>query len=246
MTTSNQKNTELEQLESFLRFLGIKDYQLIDKKNESPDFILMIEGEKIGVEVTEIYRKYTNGNSAKVESDLPKIVEGAVRLYNEKKGLPCSFGVGFYGEKAVTRKKDVIKELGEFLYQLSVDNLNINDSEIKEIKPDINKFPLLSIVSSIHVKKINNTVSSGFTTSIFGAVNMEGNELRGTIESKAKKINKYKERCETIWLLIVLPSMVLSGDFCLSNYDVNIDNNGFDAVYILDQYREQIKCVKQA
>lgn len=245
MTTVEQKNKEMEQLKILLRHLNIKNYHLIDKNNESPDFILTIEAEKIGVEVTEIYRKYTNGNSAKLESDLPKVVKGAVRLYNEKKGLPCSFAIGFDGEKPITRKRDVTQELGKFLYH-SIESLNINDSEIKEIKPDINQFPLLSNVRLIHVQKINNTVSSGSTFSTFGSVDVENNELRKTIESKAKKINKYKERCETIWLLMVLPIMNLSGDLCLPNYDVNIDNNDFDAVYILDQYREQIKRVKQA
>ncbi|VAW74316.1 hypothetical protein MNBD_GAMMA15-2612 [hydrothermal vent metagenome] len=246
MTTSKQKRVELEQLEKALTLLNIDDYVVLDKENESPDFIIKVGSETVGVEVTEVYRKYTNGNSAKTESDLPVIIEEAIKLYNQSGGAPYAFGFGFNGEAAVAQRNNVIKELGEFLYQYSVNNLVDDDIGIQEIKIDTNKFPLLAIVNSIHAKITNKPVAVAFTVSSFGSEEIDKDTIRSVILSKAKKVTGYKQRCKAIWLLIVLPSMALSGDFFLSDEKINIQINGFDAVYVIDNYRDQIQCVNQA
>ncbi len=241
MTTSNQKKNELEQLKKLLVLLHINNY--VVEEMESPDFIVNIGGENIGVEVTELYRDFANGNSAKTESDLPRIVEGAVKLYNKKGGIPYSFVISFNGEAAVARRNDVYKELGECLYQYSVNYLGDDNFANKEIAPDVNQFPSLTIVNSIHAQKINKT-SVGIVVSSFSTVDVKRDLITSTIASKAEKLNEYRKQCKTIWLLVVLQRMALSGDFRLTDEYMNIESSGFDAVYVLDHYRDQIQCIR--
>jgi len=88
MTTSLQKDMELAQLEKALNLGGINDYSILDKDGESPDFLIDLAGERIGVEVTSIYRELNGEKSAKTESDLPVITEEAVKAYNAQGGAP--------------------------------------------------------------------------------------------------------------------------------------------------------------
>jgi len=101
VTTNNQKERELVQLKKAFRLLEITNYEVIDSENESPDFLVNIDGNLIGIEVTEIYREFVDGNAAKTESDLGIIVEEAIKIYNEKKGVSFSFSFGFNGNIAV-------------------------------------------------------------------------------------------------------------------------------------------------
>jgi hypothetical protein len=245
MTTNNQKQKEMEQLEKALTLLE-KKYVILDKENESPDFIVKIKNKQVGIEITELYREFTNGNSAKIESDLPIIIEESIKYYNKKDGIPYLFAVMFNGEVSPERRKDVIKQLGEFLYQYSCEYLVDNDLYIKEIVVDVKKFPLLSIINGIHAQQINHTEAMGLPVSGFGSNNVTESNLQSIIKSKAKKLSAYRERCEIIWLLIVLPVIKLSGDYCLPAKVFNVESNGFDAVYVLDHYREQVQCISQA
>lgn len=237
---------ELEQLQKALTLLNIKDYIVLDKENESPDFIVKIGCKNVGIEVTEVYREFAEGNSAKTESDLPTIVEEAIQLYNENGGIPYAFVFAFNGEESVVRRKDFIKELSEFLYKYVANNLANGNRDIIEISPDVNQFPLLAILNRIHAQKINNAVAVGSTVSGYGTVNIHKNIITSVISSKEKKLNEYRERCKTIWLLIVLPSMTLSSDFSLSDERIYVESTGFDAMYVLDHYRDKIQCINQA
>jgi hypothetical protein len=246
MTIRRQKDIELAQLEKTLKLLDIRQYEIIDKDNESPDFILKINGQSVGIEVTEIYRKLGASNSAKTESDLPIIVEESIKIYNKKGGTPFVFGISFNGKAAVENRKSVCRDLGEFLYGYSKNFLQNHSLEIQNIVIDREKHPSLDLISAIFAKATENSSAVGFTVSGFDSVPVENTALESTVHKKLALLPTYRQKCEIIWLLITLPSMKLSADLRLPDTELTSQHNGFDAIYVLDDYRSQVRSIKQA
>lgn len=244
MRTSHQKERELEQLEKAFKILGIT-YEIIEKDKESPDFIVKIDGQFIGVEITEFYRDLGYGKSAKTESDLPIIVEESMKIYNQKKGIPFTFGVGFNGTVAVKNRSDISRDLAEFLFE-QTKQLSSQSYELHNIIPDKIKYPSLHIINSIIAKRIDNENAVGFLTSSFNSIQVELNVLEFVIQKKTALLSSYRQRCDIIWLLIILPSMKLAGDFILPDAGFTIRYEEFDAIYILDDYQDKIQHINKA
>ncbi|WP_333878362.1 hypothetical protein [Methylobacter sp.] len=245
MTISQQKDIELAQLKKAFKLIGITSYEVVDKDKESPDFIVNIDGQSVGVEVTEVYRDLGIYNSAKTESDLTFIVEKAIKIYNEKGGEPFVFGVGFNGNVTVEKRKIVYRGLGEFLYDQSKLFLIDRLYEIHNIIPDKNKYPSLHMINSIVAQRTDSVNAVGFTVSSFDSIQVERCALESAIQKKVILLPKYRQRCEIIWLLITLPSMKLTGNFILPDTEFTCQYNDFNAMYVLDEYRNKIQCINQ-
>lgn len=246
MTKNKQKIRELEQLKKAFNLLGIRSYEILEN-NESPDFIVKINDQNIGVEVTEIYRELDRGKSSKTESDLPKIVEESINIYNNKKGKPFSFGFGFNGNVAVNNRRDISRNIGEFLLEQSNKISNKYHCFYKFI-PDKNKYPSLHIIKFIcaqGTQGIDNKNSVGFVTSVFDSIQVEHSSLESAIHKKNSLVPRYRQRCDVIWLLITLPTMNLSGDLTLPDKEFTSQYTSFNAIYLLDDYRDEIKCINQ-
>ena len=243
MTTDWQKEQELAHLEKALYLYGIKNYFLIDKSGESPDFLVNIEGEIIGIEVTRIYRDFDNGNSAKAQSDLPFITEEAVTIYNRKGGIPLVFGFGYDGNVAVKCRKGIAEKLGIFLYEYTKDNFPRGIDTIHQIHLNQTSDKSLSFITSVFAQPTSNSTSVGFTASGFGSIQIAISAIETVVRKKEALLSKYLERCDKVRLLIVLPTMTLAGDLRLQgNGDFRLSHK-FDAVYVLDEYRSQIHII---
>lgn len=246
MTTEEQKKSELVHLKKALNLLGITDYSIIDKDNESPDFLIEIAGNKIGVEVTCLFRDLGNGNSAKVQADLPKIAEESVEIYNTKNGIPLIFAFGINGKVAPSNSRKVVAwNLACFLYEYTNKNFQRGvdqNQDIKLEKADKERFPFLNFVM---VQATDKSKSFGFVVSGFNTVSVVESRLEETLRKKEVLIPKYRERCSKIWLLVTLPSMKLAADYTLQDGRSIEMPNQFDAVYVLDEYRDKIQIIKR-
>jgi len=246
MTTNTQKKSELAHLEKALKLLGIKDYSVIDKDGEKPDFIVEINGEVIGVEVTGIYRDLVDGNSAKTQSDLPTITEEAVRIYNDNGGIPLVFGFSFNGKVAVKNRKKTARKIGLFLCEYTKKHFPKGIDTIQQINVNQKNDKSFSLVSSIFVQPTDNASAVGFTVSGFNSISAQDSILEKAVRIKEARLQKYKERCSKIWLLIILPSMQLAADFKLQNKRSVTIAHKFDAAYVLDDYRNQVQRIEKA
>lgn len=245
MTTIQQKDRELKQLDQAFTLLGITNYKILEKDKESPDFIVRMDSQDIGVEVTEHYRDLGDAKSAKTQSDLPKIVKEAIEKYNQKEGEPMAFGFAFNGNIAVKNRKSIACELGQFLYEHYEHSkpLPNQSSKVDSIIPDKIKYPSLRIIHSICAKRIDDTNAVGFITSVFDSIQVEQSALESRIQEKAVLLSKYRQRCDIIWLLITLPSMMLAGDLLPDKKFTN-QYKDFDAIYVLDEYQARIQRLK--
>ena len=169
MTAHQQKESELAHLENALQLLRFSSYLVSDKDGESPDFLIEIDGQEIGVEVTSVYRNLGNSNSAKTQSDLPVIVENAVKIYNRKGGIPLVFGFSFDGKSDVNSRTEFSQMLGDFLYEYISEHFPDGIRIIQEI--NIN---LPSLSCSVFAQPTDQTTSVGFTVSGFDSKQING------------------------------------------------------------------------
>lgn len=241
MTTNRQKELELAHLEKALKLDGVRNYSIIDKDGESPDFLINIAREIIGIEVTSIYRDFDDGNSAKVQSDLPIITEEAVKAYNDKGGIPLVFGFSYDGKVAVSSRKSIAQKLGVFLYEYTKKNFSSGIDTIQQINVKQESDESFSLVSSVFAQPTDHATAVGFTVSGFDSVPVVDSMIEEAVRKKEILLPKYLQRCKKIWLLIVLPTMNLAGDLRMQeNKNITL-NHSFDAVYVLDDYRSQLK-----
>jgi len=245
MTTNTKKESELAHLEKALKLLGIKDYSVIDKDGESPDFIIEINGEIIGVEVTGIYRNLVDGNSAKTQSDLPTITDEAVRIYNDNGGIPLVFGFSFNGKVAVKNRKVTAQKIGLFLCKYTKKHFPKGIDTIQQINVNQDNDGF-SLVSSVFAQPTDSATAVGFTVSGFDSISVQDSVLEKALRKKETLLQKYKKRCNKIWLLIALPSMQLAADFKLQNKRSVTIAHKFDAAYVLDDYRNQVQSIEKA
>jgi len=243
MTTNTQKKSELAHLEKALKLLGIKDYSIIDKNGESPDFIIKINGEVIGVEVTGVYRDLVDGNSAKTQSDLPTITKEAVRIYNDKGGVPLVFCFSFNGNEAVRNRSETAQKIGLFLYKYTKKHFPKGINTIQQININKKNDVSLSLVTSVFAQPTDNATAVGFTVSGFNSISAEDSILEKAVRKKEALLQKYKERCSKIWLLITLPSMELAADLRLQDKESITLTHKFDAAYVLDDHRNQVQSI---
>lgn len=238
--TVNQqkKKSELAHLEMALQLLRFS-YLVTDKDGESPDFLIEIDGQEIGVEVTSVYRNLGNGNSAKTQSALPGIGENAVKIYNRKGGIPLVFGFSFDGVSDINRYTESSQMLGDFLYEYISEHFPHGIPSSQEIN-----IKLPSLACSVFAQSTDQTTSvEGFTVSGFDSMQASSFVIREAIRKKEKLLAKYKNRCDIVWLLVVLPSMQLAADLMLQdNKSIELFYD-FDAVYVLDEYRNIVQSV---
>lgn len=246
MTTSRQKDMELAQLERALNLGGINDYSILDKDGESPDFLIDIAGERVGIEVTSIYRDLNGETSAKAESDLPFITEEAVKAYNAQGGVPLVFGFAYDGKVAVPSRKHAAKMLGAFLYDYTARNFPNGIKEIQTITVKREENDSLAFVNFVGAQPTDHEQAVGFIVSAFNAVEVADAMVEEAIRNKEKLLSKYLQRCDKVWLLIVLPTMNLAADLRMpANRNIKF-THAFDCVYLLDDYRNQLMKVSNA
>lgn len=240
MTTSRQKDMELSQLEKALNLGGIKDYMILDKDGESPDFLVDIAGEIVGIEVTSIYRDLNGEKAAKTESDLPVITEEAVKVYNALGGVPLVFGFAYDGKVTVSSRKRAARMLGKFLYEYTKRSFPNGVEEIQTITVKREKGDSLAFLNFAVVQPTDHAKAVGFTVSGFNSIEVADVMIEEAIRKKEKLLAEYSRRCNKVWLLIVLPIMNLAADLRMcANNNINI-THAFDSVYLLDNYRNQL------
>jgi hypothetical protein len=242
MTTKQQKDRERGQLIKALNLLEMKDYKIVEDK-ESPDFLIKVEDKIVGVEVVENFRDFGDGNAAETQSNLSRLIEKATGIYDQKKGIPFSFIFGFNGRVVVKGLSSISRDLADFLLdqtnKLPSGQLNCSH----KINVENANIPALKMI--IAQRRDFGESSVGVLFSAFDSKQLHCDDLKSVMQKKSKLLQTYKKRCESIWLLIVLPKMTLAADFVFPDNGFLTKNGGFDAIYVLDEYRSEIRLVSQ-
>lgn len=217
---SAKKRRERFLLDRFLEIQGISPTCI--QESESPDFLVDLEGRRVGIEVT---RLYIRGNKSKahprpggrpllqeVESITNQIVSKARKIYFDA-GYPLlKSEIWFSDQIALDKKKgDQIAEL--IAHQIR--SMSLQDSQAvawRSFEDENEEHPLSDLIDTIHTQRVpeyhDDQWKDRFAQWTVARPSLVApltpKRLQGEIDEKAKKIDDYRKRAciEEIWLLI--------------------------------------------
>jgi hypothetical protein len=227
MVSSEEKKKlqEMFFLDQFLKLQGISPKSVDHRTPPDPDFLIDLDGRKVGIELTALHIRKTKKNPLKAgESCTDKIVSEARRIYFEAGNPPVLttvvFSTRFVPEKC--RRDDIAKLIAD-----QVQGMRFQPPQVVDWRPcdDENEKSLLSeSIAFIHARSVPEVQMARWSVARAGlAVSLTPRHLQDVIKQKAQKFEGYKKCADEIWLLVYSdrkqPSQMLSipSDFLLDS-----------------------------
>ncbi|MPM36279.1 hypothetical protein SDC9_82874 [bioreactor metagenome] len=201
--------------------------------SEDPDFIITNDNALIGVEVMRLFPEEGNSrnNSQSKDAFYDLILLKAKERFEKSCQQICFVQVTF--DHRVKFKKSELETLSSELANVVLENFpNCEDKTIIVTKSDCLNFPRIIrrvVVSSLCSKNI-------WKNSSYGHIKSVGLDyFKQNIELKNRLIDKYHEKCNTIWLLLVIVGDHVSNTIYFKKEIVSAAyDHKFDAIFLLD------------
>lgn len=207
--------------------------EITGEYDESPDFVVRLNGENIGVELTNIYALEDDRKGSIVKSEESyrnKFLRRLAKKYYELSNVPIHL-------QALQLFGTLPASVDEIVHSLSSEKLEVEEWCEIEYKNNINsalKFRFRRLPEEFEQYSRWNFVDNyvGFSRAF------EIGLLESRINSKSNRLKDYKKKCNGVVLLVVCDRTVNSGRFHLpvllnSNLDFStISLQGFDSVYL--------------
>ncbi len=232
-----KSNREREEL----IFANLKDkFQLSSEflHGDSPDYVGSYKGERLGIEITEIY---ASERLRRFEVQKDQIVNCARKKAIEI-GLPPLRVIVRFGFKINGIKKGRRNYLSDKLFELVKINCPKYGDRIElDYENDIpDEFDLIVIKntgwSKIHIWYVERV---GFVTDSFS------DKLQQRIDSKAEKIESYLTKCDRCWLVIVGLGISPSNFYEIDkDMEPIIYKSPFEKVFFLEAFSKILKELK--
>ena len=197
---SKKKENERFYLDKFLALLGKVPDEI--KSGESPDFIIILQQKKIGIELTNFHSNSTGEHGRprrEIEETwvaLQETIMGEVEKFNE---LRETNGLLFF-KKLGLPPKSKHGEFTDALIRLSLEMIN---SGYKEIGPGKNYLILNKYLKNFYLERVGCYITWEWNYNV-SSVGITEEELINASKSKIEKASKYKEKdVDELWLLII-------------------------------------------
>lgn len=197
---SKKKENERFYLDKFLALLGKVPDEV--KSGESPDFIVILQQKKIGIELTDFHSdsKGEDGRSHRAIEEAWMVLQRTIMEEVEKcNELKETNGLLFF-KKLGLPPKSKHREFTDGLIKLSLEMIN---SGYKEIKPGGN-YPILNkYLKKFCLEKVGCYITWEWNYNV-SSVGITEEELINAAKSKIERGGIYKEKdIDELWLLII-------------------------------------------
>jgi hypothetical protein len=185
------------------------------QKSEAPDFLIDLQGRRVGIEVTELFIRPRSKKSEtdppigegpslqELESTTNRIVSKAQQIYFAANNPPVMLTI--WSSDQITLDKTKGYQIAELIADL-IQSLNLQNSQVfhwRSSEAEI-EHPLSGFVDLIHAEGVPEPRFARWTVARPGLVApLTGKHLQNSIDKKAQKINSYQKNAEETWLLIV-------------------------------------------
>lgn len=209
--------------------------------NEEPDFLIEEYGAMFGIELVGLYRADSDNRLPRqaLESLRKQIVERAQRLYEEAGGPELWVSVHFspYANLGKSRIPDLADRLEKIVVAANVGVDGNVSIQADWDTPD--DFP--EEIDSIHIRRLQ-ILTKGFWTVPGAAFVPECtlDEVQRVIDKKNKRVASYRNKCDVIWLVIVVDGFALSSTVNFSDEVCEyLYRSDFDRVFIFENAAER-------
>jgi hypothetical protein len=208
-SAKEQKQRERFLLDRFLEHQKISPKDIKQPDPPDPDFLIDIEGRKVGIELTELFLRSKESDTyprpllQEVESITnSRIVSKARKIYFDAESPPVRANIVFSNLITLDKKKgDQIADV----IAGKIQRMGIKNSQIWRSSEDEGEEDLLSeSVFSIHAHRVPELHLARWVVARAGWVaDLTPKHLQDCIDKKVKKINGYKQNTQEVWLVIV-------------------------------------------
>ncbi len=226
----HKKDHERFILERFIAVSSL-DANILEAR-ESPDFLVSIAGETLGVEVTEIFVTHdiSRGPMQVHESISARIVARARQFYDGSGAPPLHVSVCFAPRHDLRRlnMKQVAAQLASFARSLS-----LKEMERVIWRPSFQNDPLPREISYLQALRVPTQEMAHWHVARAGWVApLTTDALQSCIDDKAARLAKYSAVAEKNWLLIAAdmtkPSQLLEAQ---TDFDPSAVSSPFDRTF---------------
>lgn len=205
--------------------------------DERPDFLIKNEQHITGIELTELFHEPRKDGTVLQarENYIFQILNEATQLYNSLNLSSVNVHAIFSVHAKLGKRK--VDRLVEQLVDIVKKNIPFENKAYTTIRRASSDNILPSELSMVKVVRLNGIENSTFyPTGIGGAIpEIPTKYIEDAISSKNEKVEEYRNRCDKIWLLLVvdgfLPSswFEVKGPALEKTYSTN-----FDKTFIFD------------
>jgi len=212
-------------IEWFVKQKKWKDCSIIDF--EKPDFILDLNGKKLGFEVTNIFKDEGKKGSPqkKNEAHNYKWLKDLSTQYYMASNIPIKLQILLNEDGSLPEPSDLINDI--------VNNLPNNSLGLSEFETYMQKNLKIKIFTKRLPEEFSNYNRWSFVNSHIGMPReITKDLLKKKIESKIIKSKKYAKNLDEMNLLIVVDPSYDSGMFYMPEVAFNLPCNNFDGIFL--------------
>ncbi|MEA3643997.1 MAG: hypothetical protein VBE63_29345 [Lamprobacter sp.] len=225
----NHRKKQIERffLERFLEASGM--VAEIVNQDERPDFVIILEGRLVGVELTRIFISHSSSVLQSQESNSDKIVFGARKIYESLDGYPAHISVFFASSCELQRisRDDTARQLANVVKEMELGKWSYVDWRPESLDS------LGNVISIVHALGVPDpemahwgVVRAGWTAPLTVA------QMQARINEKALLLAHYRKKVNENWLLIYSDGMKPSQLFELeAEFDASKLTSPFEKTY---------------
>ncbi|MCH8941615.1 MAG: hypothetical protein IIA48_04135 [Bacteroidetes bacterium] len=236
------KGYEKYYLNILLTYLDIEPEKIIF--TESPDFKIIVNKQKIGIELTRIFNETGNPPLQAIEGDYNKITNYVNQKLLKTKLPPLEVYL-LFSQNPIPRLKSK-KEIGNKIFKLIKRNVPDKNKYIA-IKNDFENDDIIPYeLSNINIANFPVLEKHFVNTSSFGWVNKVFSDLiQSIIKKKEIKLRKYDKTCIKFWLLIHTGGYSGASMFEPSNETISHNySSKFNKVFFMDNFEKKVYSLK--
>ena len=197
---TNKKEKEKFYLKCLLDSLG-REFKELDNQKDDPDFKIIINNKKIGIELTKIFNPTGDPPLQAIENDYKKIANFTTEILNKSRLQYLDVLLSF-GQNPLPRNKNK-KEISTKIFNFICKNIPDNNSYISVTNNFENDNVLPFELGTIRIANFVVYNKHFVHTSVFGFVNEDFPEIvQCAIDRKNNKLSIYDKTCDEFWLLI--------------------------------------------
>ncbi|WP_445666295.1 hypothetical protein [Fodinibius sp. AD559] len=232
-----------EEIEDVSSFISSNDYDFPFLKEESPDFLIIHDSKLVGIEHQRLFQPPDSDGVLiqNQESLKDQIYLKAKEFYDRLDGpnmlafvdIKDVYGKSIDKEQYKLSSKDVdeiAEQVAHIVYQkndLSKKKIVLNGTSLKNIDDRVDGISIYN--NELYQRSYFDRAKGGLIPTI------ENSYLQKQISKKESKIEAYYEKCEEVWLLLVVNALTFerafdlsdSNDFLMENYE-----SSFDSIFI--------------
>jgi hypothetical protein len=208
--------------------------------DESPDFLIKLNNQVLGIEIVDYIRGQTSGESNNRRNEMvwKNIADKARVEFESKYSIPLVVQFFWYPHRH-PRQTDV-KQLAGYVSSLVANHIPSEYFAIVQISNnELGNTLLERFLRSMTICKVKKQSLWSFVGG--GFIEVQVDEIQWLLSSKNDKVNGYLKKCDSVWLLIVA-----NGRYISSNVDLPKNVLGhnyqsqFERVVFYDRFSRKV------